>query len=128
MPVMQIFLGDGKWHSSPSKCQTKTFTKAVRIGNCRSCGCQPDPPKEDFCSVCFPAINPKLTSLDYIRAHQYLYYVKANPFVSDYNYDMWGRDNCKEDYKGGSDNADDYTEKQKILAQLISARKTPPFP
>ncbi len=66
--------------------------------------------------------------LKYIRAHQYLYYCKHTSVVTDYEYDMWGRDNCPEEYKGGSDMEDSYSQEIKDLAMDILANKTHPFP
>lgn len=56
---MRIYLFDKKWHSNPPKCNAyfSAATPQLKIGGCRSCGCQPDPPKEDFCPICFPTIN-----------------------------------------------------------------------
>lgn len=68
-----------------------------------------------------------MTNLDYIRAHQYLYYVVVSPILSDHEYDRFGRDSG-EDYKGGSDRAEDYTPEQIALALQIQRRKTPPLP
>lgn len=66
--------------------------------------------------------------LKYIRAHQYLYYCKTSPVVSDYEYDKWGRDNCPEEYKGGSDIESSYSQEIKDLATAILQNKIPPFP
>ena len=63
------------------------------------------------------------SNLDYIRAHQYLYYCLFWPVLSDFEYDKWGRDNCEEDYKNGSDLESSYTKEQKDLAALILAGK-----
>lgn len=70
----------------------------------------------------------KYSNLDYIRAHQYLYYCKNSPVISDHNYDIWGRDNCEEEYKNGSDLESSYSKEQKELACLISKNHTPAFP
>ncbi len=67
-------------------------------------------------------------ALKYIRAHQYLYYCTGFTVVSDYEYDMWGKYNCPEDYKGGSDSESSYSEEIKQLAKDILARKLAPFP
>jgi len=68
------------------------------------------------------------SNLDYIRAHQYLYYCLGLPVISDHEYDQWGRNNCKEDYKNGSDLESSYTTEQKQLANLIFTGKIKPFP
>ncbi len=67
-------------------------------------------------------------ALKYIRAHQYLYYIKSVSVLTDYEYDMWGRDNCPEDYKGGSDCESDYSPEIKQLAEDIWSRKISPLP
>jgi len=67
-----------------------------------------------------------MTSLDYIRAHQYLYYCGGGPVLTDHEYDMFGRD-TGEDYKGGSDRAEDYTVAQVNLAKAILDGENP-FP
>ncbi len=68
-----------------------------------------------------------MTNLDYIRAHQYLYYVTCQEVLTDREYDMFGRD-TGEDYKGGSDRPEDYTPEQAELAEAITHRILPPFP
>lgn len=68
-----------------------------------------------------------MTNLDFIRAHQYLYYVASKEVLTDRDYDIFGRD-TGEDYKGGSDRADDYTPEQVLLAEAIVAGVMPPFP
>jgi hypothetical protein len=68
-----------------------------------------------------------MSNLEYIRAHQYLYYVKSVTVITDYEYDMFGRD-TGEDYKGGSDRAEDYTEAQIHLALMILKNETKPLP
>lgn len=72
-------------------------------------------------------MKPEPTNLDYLRAHQYLYYVVCVTVVSDYEYDVFGR--CSgEDYKGGSDRSSDYSAAQTVLAGDMLARRAPPFP
>ena len=71
--------------------------------------------------------NSILSNLDYIRAHQYLYYVECAPVLSDYSFDMFGRDSG-EDYKGGSDRVEDYTLQQKSLVHEIRAHRIAPLP
>jgi hypothetical protein len=68
-----------------------------------------------------------MTNLDYIRAHQYLYYVVQQETLTDRDYDMFGRDSG-EDYKSGSDNPAAYTAEQIELAHGISMSIVPPFP
>ena len=58
---------------------------------------------------------------DIVAAHQYLYYVLATPVWSDYEYDMFCRDN-NIDSKGGSDLESSYTEEQKQLARKLLNR------
>jgi hypothetical protein len=65
--------------------------------------------------------------LDYLRAHQYLYYCLCKPVLTDYQYDMFGRDSG-EDYKGGSDRPADYTAVQVVLARKIVGKDEPVFP
>ena len=72
-------------------------------------------------------MSEPLTNLDYIRAHQFLYYVVCMPVLSDYEYDVFGRDSG-EDYKGGSDRSDDYTGAQQDLAHKIALGGHPPLP
>lgn len=67
------------------------------------------------------------TNLDYLRAHQYLYYILARPVLTDYEYDMFGRDSG-EDYKGGSDRTEDYSLNDKALALAILDRSHPLLP
>lgn len=56
-------------------------------------------------------MNPHLL----MRAHQYLYYVKCSPVISDYEYDRFCKDNGL-DGGGGSDRARDYFEDEIELA------------
>lgn len=67
------------------------------------------------------------TNLDYIRAHQYLYYCRCQPVLTDYDYDKFG-DGTGEDYKGGSDMESSYSDSQKALAMEIFRGKKPPIP
>jgi hypothetical protein len=67
------------------------------------------------------------TNLDYLRAHQYLYYCVCTPVLTDYEYDMFGRD-TGEDYKGGSDNPAHYSSVQVDLARKIVGRDVPVLP
>lgn len=53
-----------------------------------------------------------------VKAHQYLYYVKASPILTDYEYDMFCRDHGVES-KGGSDLESSYTLEEKILAEEL---------
>lgn len=69
----------------------------------------------------------KPNNLDYIRAHQYLYYVAHQQVLTDHEYDMFGR-HTGEDYKGGSDNPLDYSVDQVVLAHGITLGGVPPFP
>lgn len=53
-----------------------------------------------------------------IRAHQYLYYVKGRPALSDYEYDLM----CKKlgfDGGGGSDCEEDYTPEEIAYAEKL---------
>jgi len=68
-----------------------------------------------------------MTNLDYLRAHQYLYYVVQREVLTDREYDLFGRD-TGEDYKGGSDRPEDYTPEQIMLAMSFRIPNTPPFP
>ena len=54
-----------------------------------------------------------------MRAHQYLYYVEGNPFLTDREYDLFCRINNL-DGKGGSDRASDYSQEEIDLAHEIS--------
>jgi hypothetical protein len=57
----------------------------------------------------------KQQELNAIKAHQYLYYVKGTPIISDYNYDHL----CKKHNVfggGGSDRAEDYPKEIQELA------------
>ena len=57
----------------------------------------------------------KEQELNMIQAHQYLYYVKGTPIISDYNYDQL----CKKHDVfggGGSDRAEDYSKEIQELA------------
>jgi len=51
---MHLYLQDGKYHSNPPKCETKLTenTHDIKIGGCAG-DYEPDPPKEDWCLVCF---------------------------------------------------------------------------
>ena len=71
--------------------------------------------------------DPVPTVLDYLRAHQYLYYVTQREVLTDHEYDLFGRWSGKE-YKGGSDRAESYTTTQTNLACDILARRMPVFP
>jgi NAD-dependent DNA ligase len=53
-----------------------------------------------------------------MRAHQYLYYVLFQPVLSDYDYDMFCREN-KLDGKGGSDSESHYSQEEKDLARKL---------
>lgn len=66
--------------------------------------------------------------LEYIRAHQYLYYVLAVPVLSDHEYDKFVRWTCLDDGKGGSDRADDYTMRERMLARRIRDRVVARYP
>lgn len=60
----------------------------------------------------------KPTPEQVVKAHQYLYYVKAEPIVSDYAYDMF----CQRhgiDGHGGSDLPESYTDREKALAEAM---------
>lgn len=81
------------------------------------------------------AINFKLLllesdydAMEYIRAHQYLYYVLASPVLSDYDYDRYVRWTCLDDGKGGSDNWNDYNVRERSLARLLQSGRKRPFP
>ena len=53
-----------------------------------------------------------------MRAHQFLYYVKVTPVLSDYGYDMLCRDNGL--HSGcGSDLASSYTQEEIDLAERL---------
>lgn len=58
---------------------------------------------------------------DKIKAHQYLYYVKAAPIWSDYDYDMYCRSHGIEG-GGGSDMEDSYSQEVKDYAHKMLAR------
>lgn len=51
-----------------------------------------------------------------VKAHQYLYYVLGAPVWSDYEYDIYCRDNGA-DGKGGSDLESSYSNNNKKLAK-----------
>ena len=53
-----------------------------------------------------------------MQAHQYLYYCLGTPVWSDYEYDMFCRDN-QLDGKGGSDLESSYSDEVKVLALKI---------
>lgn len=72
-------------------------------------------------------MNTPLTNLDYLRAHQYLYYCLQREVLTDHEYDMFGRWSGEE-YKGGSDNPRHYSSVQVVLAQEIMLRQHPVFP
>jgi NAD-dependent DNA ligase len=55
------------------------------------------------------------TSEEIMQAHQYLYYCLGRPILSDWEYDMFCRDN-ELDGKGGSDLESSYSDKVKELA------------
>jgi hypothetical protein len=55
------------------------------------------------------------TPEEIMQAHQYLYYCLGTPIWSDYQYDMFCRDNCL-DGKGGSDLESSYPDYIKELA------------
>lgn len=60
-----------------------------------------------------------------MQAHQYLYYVKSEPIISDYEYDMF----CKEHGLfggGGSDLWDSYSERVRSLAEEMYRRSRLP--
>jgi hypothetical protein len=54
-----------------------------------------------------------------MRAHQYLYYVKCMPVISDYEYDRFCKANGL-DGGGGSDRASDYTREEIALAERLA--------
>lgn len=58
------------------------------------------------------------TPSEIVKAHQYLYYVALKPVWSDYQYDMYCDDHGIEGI-GGSDRAEDYTDRIKELAEQI---------
>ena len=53
-----------------------------------------------------------------VRAHQYLYYVLAQPVLSDWDYDALCRHHGIEG-GGGSDMEESYTEEEKVLARHL---------
>lgn len=53
-----------------------------------------------------------------VKAHQYLYYVLGTPEWSDYEYDMYCRDNGV-DGGGGSDLETSYSDDDKKLAKAL---------
>ena len=55
---------------------------------------------------------------DFMRAHQYLYYVKCFPVLSDYDYDLFCKRNGL-DGGGGSDRASDYPQHIIDLAEKL---------
>lgn len=65
------------------------------------------------------------SNLDYIRAHQYLYYCTGFTVISDYEYDRFGVWSG-EDYKGGSDSEGSYTKDQIALAKGLTAHNAFP--
>lgn len=75
-----------------------------------------------------PTVAFEPTVLDYIRAHQYLYYVKSTSVLRDYDYDMFVRWTCLDDGKGGSDLDSSYTKVQKRLGTSMMVGITAPFP
>lgn len=62
---------------------------------------------------------------DLVMAHRYLYYVKANPVLSDYEYDqlesfaMFQLKNSASIQATGSDFEGSYTKEQKLLANEL---------
>jgi hypothetical protein len=68
------------------------------------------------------------TVIDYIRAHQILYYVTARPVLQDREYDLFCRWTLMDDGKGGSDRIDDYTALQCHLAKAIQLGDCPALP
>lgn len=59
-----------------------------------------------------------------LRAHQYLYYVKARPVISDEDFDRmedrWESDGGKE-LPIGSDAESDYTDEEKWMARILAS-------
>lgn len=74
-----------------------------------------------------PKIYRSLVAIDYIRAHQYLYYVLGRPVLSDHDYDVFGRESG-EDYKGGSDCPNHYAPGVVELAMAIANGLVLPLP
>jgi hypothetical protein len=58
-----------------------------------------------------------------MRAHQYLYYVCAQPVISDYEYDQFCAANNL-DGAGGSDSECDYTPEEIELAMSLKNKST----
>ena len=56
------------------------------------------------------------TPREIMMAHQYLYYVKTCPVISDLEYDQFCRFHCL-DGSGGSDLESSYSERVKSLSQ-----------
>lgn len=53
-----------------------------------------------------------------MRAHQYLYYVKCRPVLTDRQYDSFCKKHCLFG-GGGSDRESDYTDDEKDMARKI---------
>lgn len=58
------------------------------------------------------------TPEELMQAHQYLYYVKCFPVISDYEYDMFCQKHGLEG-QGGSDHEDSYPQHIKDLAETL---------
>lgn len=69
-------------------------------------------------------MTPSISPLTLVRAHQYLYYVLAQPVLSDWDYDALCRHHGIEG-GGGSDMAESYTEEEKALARRL--RESPNY-
>jgi NAD-dependent DNA ligase len=54
-----------------------------------------------------------------LKAHQYLYYCKGEPVLSDWEYDEWCKANSLNG-KGGSDLESSYTDEIKELAMTLA--------
>lgn len=64
------------------------------------------------------------TPADIVSAHQYLYYVRVAPIISDYEYDQYCRKHGI-DGNGGSDRAGDYSGKIIGLADRMVSTGNP---
>jgi NAD-dependent DNA ligase len=64
------------------------------------------------------------TPSDIMQAHQYLYYVRCAPVLSDYEYDRFCQE-CGLEGGGGSDLASDYPPHIVALANTLSSTSHP---
>jgi hypothetical protein len=58
------------------------------------------------------------TAIEIMQAHQFLYYVRCSPILSDYEYDQFCKSN-RLNGDGGSDLASDYSPRIVALAEQL---------